>query len=146
MAHQVGRLQTVAVGDGLEQTVAELAPLKRAERHADAQEQRCEQKRPGRGRVYGVLNFNRSAGGARERGSRQRPVAPAPPRKIVSRRIRAPSPRLEFAKLTLEKALVAVSPGIGFGAEGEGYVRFSLIENEQRLRQATRGIKKLLAD
>gem|GEM_PF-20878 len=53
---------------------------------------------------------------------------------------------LEFAKLTLEKALVAVSPGIGFGAEGEGYVRFSLIENEQRLRQATRGIKKLLAD
>ena len=53
---------------------------------------------------------------------------------------------LEFAKLTLEKALVAVSPGIGFGAEGEGYVRFSLIENEQRMRQATRGIKKLLAD
>ncbi len=53
---------------------------------------------------------------------------------------------LEYAKLTLEKALVAVSPGIGFGAEGEGYVRFSLIENEQRLRQATRGIKKLLAD
>ena len=53
---------------------------------------------------------------------------------------------LEFAKLTLEKALVAVSPGIGFGPGGEGYVRFSLIENEQRLRQATRGIKKLLAD
>ena len=53
---------------------------------------------------------------------------------------------LEFAKLTLEKALVAVSPGIGFGEQGEGYVRFSFIENDQRLRQACRGIKRLLAD
>ncbi len=53
---------------------------------------------------------------------------------------------LEFSKLLLEKALVAVSPGIGFGEGGEGYVRFSLIENKQRLRQACRGIKKALAD
>jgi len=53
---------------------------------------------------------------------------------------------LEFAKLVLEKALVAVSPGIGFGPNGEGYVRFALVENEQRIRQATRGIKKLLQD
>ena len=53
---------------------------------------------------------------------------------------------LEFAKLTLEKALVAVSPGIGFGEQGEGHVRFSFIENDHRLRQACRGIKKLLAD
>jgi len=53
---------------------------------------------------------------------------------------------LEFAKLVLEKALVAVSPGIGFGPGGEGYVRFALIENEHRTRQATRGIKKLLQD
>jgi alanine-synthesizing transaminase len=53
---------------------------------------------------------------------------------------------LEFAKLTLEKALVAVSPGIGFGEQGEGYVRFSMVENEHRIRQACRGIKKLLAD
>jgi alanine-synthesizing transaminase len=53
---------------------------------------------------------------------------------------------LEFAKLVLEKGLVAVSPGIGFGPGGEGYVRFSLIENEQRIRQACRGIKKALAD
>jgi len=53
---------------------------------------------------------------------------------------------LEFSKLLLEKALVAVSPGIGFGEGGEGYVRFSLIENNQRLRQACRGIKKALAD
>lgn len=53
---------------------------------------------------------------------------------------------LEFSKLVLEKALVAVSPGIGFGPEGEGYVRFALVENEHRTRQATRGIKKLLQD
>ena len=51
---------------------------------------------------------------------------------------------LEFSKLLLEKALVAVSPGIGFGPLGEGYVRFSLVENEHRTRQATRSIKKLL--
>ncbi len=53
---------------------------------------------------------------------------------------------LEFSKLLLQKALVAVSPGAGFGAEGEGYVRFALVENEHRTRQATRGIKKLLRD
>jgi alanine-synthesizing transaminase len=53
---------------------------------------------------------------------------------------------LEFAKLMIEKALVAVSPGIGFGPLGEGYVRFSLIENEHRTRQATRNIKQLLKD
>jgi alanine-synthesizing transaminase len=40
---------------------------------------------------------------------------------------------------------VAVSPGIGFGPYGDDYVRFSLIENEHRCRQATRGIKKALA-
>lgn len=51
---------------------------------------------------------------------------------------------LEFAKLMLEQALVAVSPGIGFGPGGEGYVRFALVENEQRIRQATRGIRRLL--
>jgi alanine-synthesizing transaminase len=51
---------------------------------------------------------------------------------------------LEFAKLLLEKALVAVSPGIGFGQQGEGYVRFALVENESRIRQATRSIKSFL--
>jgi alanine-synthesizing transaminase len=51
---------------------------------------------------------------------------------------------LEFSKLLLEKALVAVSPGVGFGPLGEGYVRFALVENEQRIRQATRGIKGVL--
>src|SRR5579862_8591485 len=53
---------------------------------------------------------------------------------------------LEFSKLMLEKALVAVSPGIGFGPLGEGHVRFALVENEHRLRQATRSIKKFLAE
>lgn len=51
---------------------------------------------------------------------------------------------LEFSKLLMEKALVAVSPGIGFGPMGEGHVRFGLIENEHRLRQATKNIQKLL--
>jgi alanine-synthesizing transaminase len=53
---------------------------------------------------------------------------------------------LEFSKLLLEKALVAVSPGIGFGPLGEGHVRFALVENEHRLRQATRSIKKFLSE
>jgi alanine-synthesizing transaminase len=51
---------------------------------------------------------------------------------------------VEFAKLLLEKALVAVSPGLGFGPLGEGFVRFALIENEHRTRQATRCIKQFL--
>jgi alanine-synthesizing transaminase len=52
---------------------------------------------------------------------------------------------LEFSKLLLEKALVAVSPGIGFGPMGEGHVRFALIENDHRTRQAIRSIKHFLA-
>ncbi|MEZ5654096.1 MAG: alanine transaminase [Burkholderiaceae bacterium] len=48
---------------------------------------------------------------------------------------------LEFAKKLLLEAKVAVSPGIGFGDYGDGHVRFALIENEQRIRQAVRGIK-----
>jgi alanine-synthesizing transaminase len=51
---------------------------------------------------------------------------------------------LEFAKLLLAEAKVAVSPGIGFGEYGEGFVRFALVENEHRIRQAVRGIKRLL--
>ena len=53
---------------------------------------------------------------------------------------------LEFSKLLLENALVAVSPGIGFGPAGEGYVRFALIENHHRSRQALRSIKEFLRD
>ncbi len=51
---------------------------------------------------------------------------------------------LEFAKLLMKNALVAVSPGIGFGPLGEGYVRFALVENEHRIRQATKGIQQFL--
>jgi alanine-synthesizing transaminase len=51
---------------------------------------------------------------------------------------------LEFSKRVLEEAHVAVSPGVGFGDEGEGFVRIALVENEQRIRQAARGIKKFL--
>ena len=48
---------------------------------------------------------------------------------------------LEFAKLCVQEAKVAVSPGVGFGEYGEGYVRFALVENEQRIKQALRGLK-----
>ena len=53
---------------------------------------------------------------------------------------------LEFSKMLLEKASVAVSPGVGFGEYGEGYVRIALVENEQRIRQAARNIRKFFAD
>jgi alanine-synthesizing transaminase len=52
---------------------------------------------------------------------------------------------LEFARLLAREAKVATSPGIGFGADGEGFVRFALVENEHRIGQAVRGIRKLLA-
>lgn len=53
---------------------------------------------------------------------------------------------LEFAKQMIKRAGVAVSPGNGFGERGEGYVRFALVENEQRIAQAVRGIKSFLND
>ena len=51
---------------------------------------------------------------------------------------------LEFSKKLLTEAKVAVSPGIGFGEHGDNHVRFSLIENEERTRQAIRGIRHML--
>jgi alanine-synthesizing transaminase len=51
---------------------------------------------------------------------------------------------VEFSKLLVEKAAVAVSPGIGFGEHGEGYVRIALVENEQRIRQAARNLRRFL--
>ena len=51
---------------------------------------------------------------------------------------------LEFAKRMVQDAGIAASPGIGFGTQGEGYIRFGLIENEQRIRQAIRGLKPML--
>jgi alanine-synthesizing transaminase len=50
---------------------------------------------------------------------------------------------LEFSRKLLADAKVAVSPGIGFGEHGDHHVRFSLIENEERTRQALRGIKQM---
>ena len=50
---------------------------------------------------------------------------------------------LEFAKQLLEKAKVCVSPGIGFGGHGDDHVRFALIENEARIRQAVPGVKAM---
>jgi alanine-synthesizing transaminase len=52
---------------------------------------------------------------------------------------------LEFAKFLLAEAKIAVSPGVGFGADGDGHVRFALIENEHRTRQAIRGIRHALS-
>jgi alanine-synthesizing transaminase len=51
---------------------------------------------------------------------------------------------LNFCKLLIKEAGVAVSPGIGFGEGGDDYVRFALVENEHRIRQATKGIKRVL--
>jgi alanine-synthesizing transaminase len=53
---------------------------------------------------------------------------------------------LEFSKQMIMRARVAVSPGVGFGERGEGYVRFALVENEQRIAQAIRGIRSFLND
>ena len=63
--------------------------------------------------------------------------APVPPRY-------AALGSLEFSKLLLERAKVAVAPGIGFGEHGEGYVRIALVENTHRLRQACRSIRNFL--
>ncbi|HAH11870.1 MAG TPA: LL-diaminopimelate aminotransferase [Alphaproteobacteria bacterium] len=53
---------------------------------------------------------------------------------------------LEYSKLLLTEAKVAVAPGIGFGEYGDGHVRIALVENEQRIRQAARNVKKLLSN
>lgn len=52
---------------------------------------------------------------------------------------------VEFSKLLVREAKVAVSPGLGFGSYGDDHVRFALIENEHRTKQAIRGIKKALS-
>jgi len=51
---------------------------------------------------------------------------------------------IDFSKLLLSEGKVAVSPGIGFGEYGEGFVRFALVENEVRIKQAVKGIQKVL--
>ena len=52
---------------------------------------------------------------------------------------------LEFSKQMLTEAKVAVAPGVGYGENGEGFVRIAMVENEQRLRQAARNVKRYLA-
>jgi alanine-synthesizing transaminase len=51
---------------------------------------------------------------------------------------------IEFAKMVVQEANVALSPGVGFGTDGDGHVRFALIENEQRIGQAVRNLKRAL--
>jgi alanine-synthesizing transaminase len=63
---------------------------------------------------------------------------------FVWSRIPTEEPSQEFALRLLREAHVAVSPGSGFGADGEGYVRFALVENEQRIAQAVRGIRRTI--
>jgi alanine-synthesizing transaminase len=53
---------------------------------------------------------------------------------------------LEFSKRLLTEARVAVAPGVGFGEAGEGHVRFALVENRHRIRQAVRGIRRFLRE
>jgi alanine-synthesizing transaminase len=72
-----------------------------------------------------------------------------PPRASMFAWVPIPEPfkplgSVEFATLLVEKAEVAVSPGIGFGEYGEGYVRIALVENEQRIRQAARNVRRFL--
>ena len=64
------------------------------------------------------------------------PLACEPPYKALG--------SLEFAKLLIEKADVAVAPGVGFGEHGDEYVRIALVENEQRIRQAARNVRRFL--
>ncbi len=72
-----------------------------------------------------------------------------PPRGTMFVWARIPEPyqemgSLEFAKFLVERADVACSPGVGFGPGGDGFVRFALIENEQRIQQAIRGLRRAL--
>ena len=53
---------------------------------------------------------------------------------------------MQFAKLLIEEAGVAVAPGVAFGEYGEGYVRIGLVENEHRIRQAARNVRRFLAN
>ncbi|MCL4321362.1 MAG: aminotransferase class I/II-fold pyridoxal phosphate-dependent enzyme [Deltaproteobacteria bacterium] len=64
--------------------------------------------------------------------------------KIPEQFLNAGIKSLEFSKLLLDKAKVAVSPGIGFGEYGDEYVRFALVENEMRIRQASKGVKHFI--
>jgi alanine-synthesizing transaminase len=72
-------------------------------------------------------------------------VPPPPATMFVWARIPTADKSQDFAVRLLREAHVAVSPGSGFGADGEGYVRFALVENEQRIAQAVRGLRSVLS-
>ena len=72
-------------------------------------------------------------------------VPPPPATMFVWARIPTADNSQDFAVRLLREAHVAVSPGSGFGADGEGYVRFALVENEQRIAQAVRGLRSVLS-
>jgi alanine-synthesizing transaminase len=72
-------------------------------------------------------------------------VPPPPATMFVWARIPTPEKAQDFAVRLLREAHVAVSPGSGFGVDGEGYVRFALVENEQRIAQAVRGLRSVLS-
>ena len=72
-------------------------------------------------------------------------VPPPPATMFVWARIPTADTSQDFAVRLLREAHVAVSPGSGFGADGEGYVRFALVENEQRIAQAVRGLRSVLS-
>ncbi|HLN10516.1 MAG TPA: LL-diaminopimelate aminotransferase [Xanthobacteraceae bacterium] len=75
------------------------------------------------------------------------PIPPPPASMFAWAPIPAPFATLgslEFSKLLVEKAELAVSPGIAFGEHGDGYVRIALVENEQRIRQAARNVRRFL--
>ncbi len=83
------------------------------------------------------------------KGLKQAGWAVEPPKATMFTWAEIPDPfkkmgSLEFCKLLIKEGGVAVSPGIGFGEGGDNYVRFALVENEHRIRQATKGIKRVL--
>jgi alanine-synthesizing transaminase len=71
-------------------------------------------------------------------------VPPPPATMFVWAKIPTDERAQDFAIRLLREGHVAVSPGSGFGVDGEGHVRFALVENEQRINQAVRGIRKML--
>jgi alanine-synthesizing transaminase len=77
------------------------------------------------------------------------PVTPPKAGMFVWTKIPAPFDKMgsmEFSIQMMERANVALAPGIGFGEEGEGYVRIALVENEHRIRQALRQMKRAMGE
>ena len=99
----------------------------------------------GTGRALGLLNLFNAAPPPIVAAEGGPVVAQAAGYRTDSRTITVPSlGSVEFSKLLLERAKVAVAPGLGFGEHGEGYVRIALVENTHRLRQAIRNIRAFM--